>query len=145
MEKPSKNLEDQYKWALETAAAIRAGNFDAIDRDALVNELERSIAGGLKRELSSSVRDVIRAKLLLKFSPDSDRAWNESLLYSGLDGVSSLIWACPSLLEVVTEQFVAEAFLDAVYILGDEMTLPERCPYSCEQILKEAETFEVVA
>ena len=145
MEKQSKNLEDQYKWALETAAAVRAGNFDAVDREALVNELERSIAGGLRRELSSSVRDVIRAKLLLKLAPESERAWSESLLYSALDGVSSLIWACPSLSDVVTEQFVAEAYQDAVYVLGDEMTLPERCPYSNIQILKEADTFEVVA
>jgi hypothetical protein len=144
MENSSKNLEDEYKWALETAAALRAGNFDAIDREALVNELERSVAGGLRRELSSSVRGVLRAKLCLRLSP-TGRDENESLLYSAMEGISSLLWACPSLREVVTEEFVADAYESAKYVIGDEISLPERCPYPAEQILKEAETFEVEA
>ena len=69
MGNPAQSLEDEYKWALETAAALRAGNFDAIDREALVNELERSIAGGFKRQLYEHTRDALRARLSLKLLP----------------------------------------------------------------------------
>ncbi|SPF47648.1 conserved hypothetical protein [Candidatus Sulfopaludibacter sp. SbA4] len=143
MESPAKNLEDEYKWALETAAALRAGNFDAIDREALVNELERSIAGGFKRQLYEHTRDALRARLSLKLSPETDREENEDLLRNAIEGINSLLWACPSLRDVVTEEFIAKSYQGAKYILGDEIPLPERCPYPPEQILREAETFEV--
>ena len=143
MENRFRNLDDEYKWALETAAAVRAGNFDAVDRDALVNELERSIAGGFKRQLYEYVRDVLRAKLGLKFNPGAEGAENETLLRNALDGIESLLWACPSLRDLITEEFTAEAYEGAKYILGNEVTLPDGCPYSADQILKEAETFEV--
>jgi hypothetical protein len=132
--------DDEYKWALETAAAVRAGNFDAIDRDLLVSELERSIAGGFKRQLYEHIRDALRARLSLNLSPETGRPENEDLLRNALEGINSLLWACPSLRDLVTEEFVAKAYQGARYILGDEFPLPELCPYSAQQVLMEADT-----
>jgi len=141
MDKPATNLyEDEYKWALETAAAVRAGNFDAIDRDLLVSELERSIAGSFRRQLYEHIRDTLRAKLSLQLSPETGRPENEDLLRNAMEGISSLLWACPSLRDVVTEDFMTRSYRGAKYILGDQFSLPQHCPYSAEQILMEAET-----
>src|ERR1700690_636918 len=98
----TKNLEDEYKWALETAAAVRAGNFNAIDREALINELERSVAGGFRRQLHQYTRDALRARLSLKLTPDSGREENVDLFRRALDRMGSLLRACPSLRDVVT-------------------------------------------
>ena len=137
MSQPLSNLEDEYKWALETAAAVRAGNWDAIDRESLVSELERSIAGGFKRQLYQYVRDLMRARLSLKLAPDTDTKDNETLGRQSLTRMKSLLWACPSLETAITEDFVAHAYEGVKYIIGDEIQLPIRCPYPAEQILKE--------
>src|SRR6266567_198132 len=112
------NLEDEYKWALETAAAVRAGNWDAIDRESLVAELERSIAGGFKRQLYEHLRDTLRAKLSLELSPNTaDRAENENLLGNAVEGINSLLWACPSLRDLVTDELIAKSYNGAKYII----------------------------
>lgn len=138
-EKPLKNIDDEHKWALETAAAVRAGDWNAIDREALLAELEYSIAGGFKRQLYEYVRDTLRAKVSLELAPETDPAYNENLFDNAVEGINSLLWACPSLRDLVTEELIAKSYNGAKYIIGDLIKLPERCPYSASQILQEVE------
>ncbi len=138
-----KNIEDPYKWALETAVAVRAKDWDAIDRKALLDELESSIAGGLRLELHQYMVDMLRARLSLKSAPKTNRKRNEGLLRKAVHGMHDSLWACPSLREVITQDFVAEAYKDAKYIIGNTVRLPKRCPYPPEQLLKEAEALDI--
>lgn len=134
-----KNLDDEYKWALETAAAVRAGDWNAVDRDALLAELEHSIAGGFRRQLYLNFRDALRAKLSLELAPKTDSAENENLLDNAVEGINSLLWACPSMRCLITEEFFTKSYAGAKYIIGDRIQLPAHCPYSVSQILQEVE------
>ena len=66
MEKRLKNLEDGYKWAKETAQALRTGNLSAVDMDSLIDEIE-SVYTGMERQLSEYLEDVFKAKLHLDY------------------------------------------------------------------------------
>jgi len=138
------NVEDEYSWALQTAALVRKKEWHAIDRKALLAELEGSIAGGRRRELRSYIRDILRSRLSLKLAPKVDKQYNKDLLRNALEGLESLLWSCPSLREVVTEEFVDDAYKSVKYIIGKSIRLPMRCPYSPDQLLKEAEAIDVV-
>ena len=67
MEKSLKNIDDAYKWSLETVEALRAGDFSRIDMDELINEIG-SIASGLRREMVSILRDILEALLILTYT-----------------------------------------------------------------------------
>jgi len=74
MGKTLKNLDDAYQWSLDTADALRAGDFSRIEMDELINEIE-SIAGGLRRELISVLREIVESLLVLTYTaaPDKDK------------------------------------------------------------------------
>jgi hypothetical protein len=142
-EKRYKNLEDEYKWSRETAQALRSGNLAIVDIDALINELE-STAGSLEIELSRHIEKVLVAKLRLRFT-DSDPRENRMALVDALDLMDSLIWACPSLRNLVTGQFIEKAYCWAKQLVADDfnVTLPDACPFSCDSILRQVETLDV--
>ena len=135
------NAADPYKFAVETASLVRQGRWDAIDRKALLDELEKSIAGGIEQSLHTYVRDILRARLSMKAKIDRSR--NEDLLRNALWGMNSLIRHNPSVRDLVTEEFVEEAYKEAKHIIGKSIRLPKRCPYSSAQLLKEAEEFDI--
>lgn len=136
-----KNMEDPYKFALDTAAAVRAGDWDAIDRKALLDELENSIAGGIEQSLHTYVRDILRARLSMKAK--IERSQNEDLLRNALWGMNSLLRHNPSVRELVTEKFVEEAYKATKHIMGKSIHLPKRCPYPPEQLLREGDDFNI--
>jgi Domain of unknown function DUF29 len=74
MEKTLKNIEDAYKWSLETADALRAGDLSRIDMNELIDEVE-SIAGGLRRELILVLREIIESPLILEKGYLSRKSW----------------------------------------------------------------------
>jgi hypothetical protein len=142
-EKRYKNLEDEYKWSRETAQALRSGNLAVVDVDALINELE-STAGVLEFELARDLERMLMAKLRLRFT-EADRRENRKALLDAMDRVDSLLWACPSLREIVTDEFVAKAYEWANQIVTEDfnVTLPVSCPFARDEILRQIETLDL--
>ena len=147
MEKRLKNLEDGYKWAKETAQALKSGNLEAVDMDALVDEIE-SVYTGLDRQLSDFLEDVLKGKLRLQYPASGEAAGekkNKSLVAEGLIQLSILLSTAPSIREALTEQLIDDAYqwVRESIERDTESRLPQRCPYSRDDLLKSVETLEM--
>lgn len=136
MEKPLKNIEDPYKWSLETVEALRAGDFSRIDIDELINEIG-SIASGLRRELLWVVTEMIESMLLMTYLPANYKE-ADAKLANAHSQFRSLLEAAPSLRDMLDE-VVAEAYHRAKVTVNEdfELTVPELCPFSIEQIMED--------
>ena len=139
MEKQLKNIDDAYKWSLETVDALRAGDFSKIDVDELVNEIG-SIASGLRRELISALRQIIEALLVAEFASanDKERVDNDRQLVNAQGQVQLLLSTAPGL-KVILSEAAEEAYVDARQFVTDDyhVVLPERCPFSLELITED--------
>jgi len=71
--KPAKDLyeEDLYLWSQAQAALLRAGRFDELDLENLIEEVE-DVGGALRRSVRSRARTIIEHLLKLENSPSSD-------------------------------------------------------------------------
>lgn len=142
MEKRLKNLEDGYKWAKETAQALRTGNLSAVDMDSLIDEIE-SVYTGMERQLSEYLEDVFKAKLHLDYVNAEDSVADLSLT-NALTELNNLLWAAPSVSEAVTDEVIDEAYQNirrrVVSATGKQ--IPEKCPYTRESILNAVSTLE---
>ena len=107
MEKRLRNLDDAYGWSKETAQALRAGNFAAIDMDELIDQIE-SIASGLRRELVSTLRDVIEALLILSYTTGDEKEARRQLVFSQ-GQLRLLLNSTPSIKEAVPDA-ISEAY-----------------------------------
>jgi hypothetical protein len=88
MEKQLKNLDDTYTWSLQTADALRAGDFSRIDMEELINQID-SIASGLRRELGSALLLLLEALLVgITGTRDKDKPAVMGILERGGDGKS---------------------------------------------------------
>ena len=82
---------------------------------------------------------MLTAKLRLAITPKIDRTRNDNQIRTAFHAINSLLWACPSMRNLLTDEFIAEAYEGAKYVLDGNIPLPEKCPYTTEQILKEIE------
>jgi hypothetical protein len=139
MEKQLRNIDDAYKWSLETVDALRSGDFSRIDVDELVNAIG-SIASGLRRELVSALRQIIEALLVAGYTSanDRERAENDRQLVNAQGQVQLLLSTAPGLSAILNEA-VEEAYLDARQFVAEDyrVVLPERCPFSLERITED--------
>ena len=131
-----KNIADAYKWSNETAQALRTGNLAAIDLEELIDEVE-SIASGLRRELVSTLKDVIEALLVLDYTKDNSEEADRQLAHAQ-GQLRLLLHSAPSLLEAVSEA-VVEAYQWAKDNVMEDygVSLPERCPFPLERIMED--------
>jgi hypothetical protein len=145
MEKRLKNLEDGYRWAKETAEALRSGNLSAVDMDSLIDEVE-SIYTGMERQLSEYLEDVFKAKLRLDFI-NADDTDTELFLTNALTELNNLLWAAPSVREALTEEVINDAYENIRQRVASStvVSLPDRCPYSREAILNAVSNLEFAA
>ncbi|MCC6365507.1 MAG: DUF29 family protein [Bryobacterales bacterium] len=136
MEKPLKNMDDAYKWSLETVAALRAGDFSRIDMEELINEVG-SIAGGLRRELAAILRDILEALLILTYA-GSDQADAERQLVHAQGQLQLLLYSAPTLREVIQEILEKEYRRAKDNVTEDySLRLPESCPFPLERIVED--------
>ncbi|MCC6363636.1 MAG: DUF29 family protein [Bryobacterales bacterium] len=136
MEKSLKNIDDAYKWSLETVAALRAGDFSRIDMDELINEIG-SIASGLRREMVSILKDIIEALLILTYT-DSGKAEAERQLVHAQGQLQLLLHSAPTLQEAIAES-VAKAYPRArTNVVEDHgVSLPDTNPFPLERITED--------
>ena len=139
---PSRRYEeDFYVWAKEQAELLRAGRFDALDLERLVEEVE-DLADSLERSVRSRAITIMVHLLKLQHSAAKDPrlGWRESIRTRRSELLNDLT---PSLrrhlLERVAELY-ARARHDAEGSLRDHGevaaadALPEACPYTLDQV-----------
>lgn len=147
MEKQLKNIDDAYKWSVETVNALRAGDFSKIDMEELINEIG-SIASGLRRELVSALRRTIEALLIVEYTSASEEVREDSdrQLVHAQGQLQLLVDAAPSL-NLILGEAVEEAYRDARQFVTEDygVAFPERCPLSLEHIMEDPYERLVVA
>ena len=133
--------EDFYVWAERQAALLRAGRFDELDLDNVIEEVE-DLGGALKRSALNNARVVVEHLLKLQHSPAQDprHSWEATVLEHRSRLEIDLI---PRIRQILRDQ------LDEVYRLalrsagaplrrhGEPAAadaLPATCPYSLDQI-----------
>jgi hypothetical protein len=133
---------DLYAWALDQAALLRAGRFDALDLEHLIEEVE-DLAGSLKSAVRSRATAVMAHLLKLQHSPAQNPrlAWRETIRTQRTRLLNDLT---PSLQRHLTERLTdlyARARHDAAGSLRDHGeqdaadALPATCPYTLDQII----------
>ena len=73
---------DLYAWCLTTAALVRQGQWDAIDPEALAEELE-SLGKSQKRELESRLEVLVMHLLKWEYQPElqqQSHSWHDTIL-----------------------------------------------------------------
>jgi hypothetical protein len=136
MEKIAKNVDDPYKWSLETAAALRAGDFSRIDMEELICEVE-SLASGLRRELVMLLTDALEGLLVSDYvqKPFEDP---EKQLVHAQSQLQLVLYSARSLQEILPEA-VVKAYGRARDMVAKEygVALPEVCPFPLERITED--------
>ncbi|NJN56963.1 MAG: DUF29 domain-containing protein [Leptolyngbyaceae cyanobacterium SL_5_9] len=97
--------QDLVAWCDDTAAKLKAGNFDEIDLDHLIEEIE-GLAGRDRRELKSRIRVLLTHLLKRTYvkSPDNYRGW-EITIREQRQQLRDLLEQSPSLQNEVTAIF----------------------------------------
>ena len=133
MEKSLKNIDDAYKWSLETVAALRGGDFSRIDMDELISEIG-SIASGLRREMVSILKDIIEALLVLTYC-DSDKEEAERQLAHAQGQLQLLLHSAPTIRDAITE-VADKAYQRAKSNVAEDygLMLPEKNPFPLDRI-----------
>jgi Domain of unknown function DUF29 len=133
---------DFYAWATEQASLLRAGRFQDLDVERLVEEVD-DLGGALYRSVRSRVRTVMEHLLKLQYAPaEAPRAgWRDTVLTQRRDLIDDLTPSLGRRLGAESEQHYARARDTASRSLryhGEDAAadaLPDRCPYTFEQII----------
>jgi Domain of unknown function DUF29 len=141
--KPAQNLyeEDLYLWSQAQAALLRAGRFDELDLENLIEEVE-DVGGALKRSVRSRVRTIIEHLLKLEHSPATDpRLGWRSTIRTQRSGLADDL--TPSLRRDLPDE-LPELYLRARHDADGSLrdhgenvaadALPPTCLYTLEQI-----------
>jgi hypothetical protein len=139
----AKNLyeDDLYAWAHDQAALLRAGRFDALDLEHLIEEVE-DLAGSLKSAVRSRATTIMAHLLKLQHSPaQSPRlAWRETIRTQRTRLLNDLTPSLHRHLADRLPEIFARARHDAEGSLRDHGehdaadALPPSCPYTPDQI-----------
>jgi len=138
--------KDFYDWTQKTAALIRAGQWYAIDREALAEEVE-SLGKSEQRELSNRLGPLLEHLLKLsiaasRFPHDlsrAERGWRATVKTQRLR-IAQVLRDNPSLRSTVQqglEDAYAVARVQAAAALDiEEDTVPERCLWTQDEVLR---------
>jgi hypothetical protein len=129
---------DFYSWLMEQAQHVRAGRWDALDRENLAEEIE-SLGREQFNKLESAFRVLLLHMLKWDYQPTRrTRSWSISIRQQRLE-VDDVLDDNPGLKSRISEA-VARAYrkarLEAVKETGlDEETFPAACPYSWDDLV----------
>ncbi len=138
MGKSSLYDKDFYAWANEQAAFLRSGQLSAADIEHIAEEIE-SMGKTEKRELVSRLSVLLQHLLKWRFQPERrGRSWKATVTVQR-HALTRHLKDNPSLKSGLDE-FIADAYSDAVQLAIGETDLPEptfppECPWSFEQIM----------
>jgi hypothetical protein len=137
--------QDFYAWTQTTANLIRAGQWYDIDRDALAEEIE-SLGKSEQHELSNRLSPLLEHLLKLAIAAlrfphalsRAERGWRATVKTQRLH-IAHVLRDNPSLRPTVPRA-LADAYevarvQAAVALDIEEVTIPETCPWTPEQVL----------
>jgi hypothetical protein len=130
--------QDFYAWTQTTAALLRAGTWDALDRAALAEEIE-SVGKRERRIVGRQLQLLLRHLLQWRYQP-SERvgSWRHPIRNARRE-IAAVLADSPSLRDQVPGMLLAgytEARLDVSDATGLPLpTFPETCPWTPEQVL----------
>lgn len=133
--------KDFLLWSEEQAAALRAGNLSALDRDGLLEELE-DMGNERKEALQSLIRNILAHLLKLEYSSATDprAGWVEEITEfraqaeTKLDDTPSLKHYADGLHQKAWPQ--ARKMVEKSFrVFEEKATLPNDCPYTLDNVL----------
>ncbi len=130
--------EDYNLWLDQTIEALRAGRFQELDVNALIDELE-SMSKRDKREVLSRLKVLLMHLLKWQYQPDKHTASWEITIRNIREEIQQILLDSPSLKSypaLVLDQAYASARQNASTETGLPIsTFPETCPYAIAEIL----------
>lgn len=138
LKKPAAIDEDFALWAEQQGALLRAGRFDSLDVPNLAEELE-SLGRADKYQILHRLEVLLAHLLKWEFQPEGrTNSWKATIVEQRAR-IRRLLEESPSL------RRYPETVLANAYVIGlntaltetglPEAALPDRCPYSIEQVL----------
>ena len=131
---------DFYGWTKEQSKLLKAGQFECVDVEHLVEELE-SMGASERRELGNRLALLMSHLLKWQFQPERrGRSWQLTIkeqrnrIQRVLRQNPSLR---PSLLETVADVYSDARLMAARETDRDETAFPQDCPWSADIILNE--------
>jgi hypothetical protein len=134
----SKHDNDFYGWTQETAELLKQGRFSEVDINALIEEVE-DMGKSEWRELESRLSVLLIHLLKWTYQPDYiSKSWQRTIRHQR-DRVHRLVRKNPSLKPQFAE-VLESAYKDAAFNAEQEANLkegvlPNKCPWSIEQVL----------
>src|SRR5215831_17767221 len=129
---------DFYSWLMEQAGHVRAGRWDALDRENLAEEIE-SLGREQFNKLESALRVLMMHMLKWDHQPSlRSRSWILSIEAQRLE-LDNVLSDNPGLrprIAEATERGYRRARIEAAKETGLEKSeFPEQCPYSWDDII----------
>jgi hypothetical protein len=131
--------EDFYVWTRRQAELLRAGRYDELDIEHLIEEIE-DLGGAAKKSVRSRVRTILEHFLKLEHSPavDPRTGWRDTIRTQRDDLLDELTPTLRRELEEELAELYARARHRAEGSLRDHgeaaAALPATCPYTLGQI-----------
>ena len=131
---------DFYSWTQQQAALLKARQFNELDFDNLIEEIE-SMGASERKELDSRLIELLLHLLKWQYQPKrKGSSWEVSIAKQRV-GIRKVLRDNPSL-KYQLEQRVIDCYPDAKSYAAIETKLskslfPEECPYSLEQLFNE--------
>lgn len=138
---PTPNYDNDYfGWVNDQVQYLRNRQYEKIDMDNLIEEIE-SLGKSEKSRLRSHLKNLFVHLLKIKYQPSfHTRSWDISVKNSRmqfLDTLNENPSFKPILKEILLNTYKT-ARLEAALQTGlDEKTFPEECPWTIDEILKE--------
>ncbi len=129
---------DFHSWIEKHIDLLKAGKFEEIDAEHLIEELEDMGKSNI-RELESRFVILIAHLLKWQFQPDKQgSSWRGSISEQRIQ-ILRLLKKTPSLKRELNNA-INDSYSDALFLASDETgfsetTFPQNCPYSIEQLL----------
>jgi hypothetical protein len=133
--------QDFYSWSLEQARLVRAGNWRAVDRENVAEEIE-SLGREQFNKLESAIRVLLVHMLKWDHQPElRSRSWVLSIKEQRLtldDVLADNPGLKPRIAEAIARAY-RKARIEAARETGlDEEGFPGRCQYSWDEIVSRA-------
>ncbi|NCR27914.1 MAG: DUF29 domain-containing protein [Microcystis aeruginosa G13-07] len=129
---------DDSLWLEETIELLKAKNFDALDLDNLIEELE-DLGNEKKFRVASFLQQIIRHALLLQFWI-SEREYNQAHWQAEIISFQYQLkrYLTTNLRQYLEQEFEQIYFESLRYVRqknDNKVNLPDTCPYSLEELL----------
>jgi dsDNA-specific endonuclease/ATPase MutS2 len=132
---------DFLRWTQEQSALLRAGKWAELDQEHIAEELE-DMGREQKLALQSLLRQILLHLIKLQYSPASAprSKWTEEIIefrdqaQARIDATPSLKHHAPELFDKAWQQ-ARRAAQRTFELHGEQVSVPDICPYSIEQAL----------